>query len=55
MSYRDYLDRKNLAPIRIERTVKRGGDLVLRSSCAPVETAPGRKGSFAGYLKAVGA
>lgn len=49
MSYRDFLDRKGIQPIQIERTQKRGQDLILRSSCVPIETAPGRKGSFAGY------
>jgi hypothetical protein len=55
MSYRDFLASKGIQPIHIERTQKRGGHLILRSSCAPIETAPGRKGAFAGYLKAVGA
>lgn len=52
MSYRDFLARKGYQPLHIERTMKRGQDLILRSSCAPVETAPGRKGAFAGYCKA---
>lgn len=51
MSYRDYLDSKGIQPLHIERTMKRGGDLVLRSSCAPIEAVPGRKGCFAGYRK----
>ena len=49
MSYRTYLDSKGIQPLHIERTLKRGGDLLLRSSSAPIETAPGRKGQFAGY------
>jgi hypothetical protein len=56
MSYRDYLDRKGYQPLHIERTQKRGGDLVLRSWALPAEEAPGRKGQFAGTMrKAVGA
>lgn len=46
MSYRDVLARKGLEPIVIHRSQKRGGDLVLRSSCLPVEVVQGRRGQF---------
>lgn len=48
MSYRDVLAARGLAPLRIERTMKRGQDLVLVSSCMPARTVDGRKGAFAG-------
>lgn len=48
MSYRDHLARKGIMPIVIERTIKRGGHLVLKSSCLPVIEVPGRRGAFAG-------
>ena len=51
MSYREFLASKGIQPVHIERTMKRGGDLVLHSSSEPVKVAPGRKGQFAGYLK----
>lgn len=47
-SYRDVLAARGLAPLRIERTMKRGQDLVLVSSCMPARTVEGRKGAFAG-------
>jgi len=49
MSYKDFLARKGIEPLHIERTTKRGGDIILRSWSKPAETVPGRKGSFAGY------
>jgi hypothetical protein len=56
MSYRDFLDRKGIQPAKIERTVKRGTDVVLHSWARPVEIAPGKRGQFAGTMrKAVGA
>lgn len=55
MSYRDVLARKGWQPLRIERTMKRGQDLVLKP-VAGVDTVPGRKGRFAGYcVRKVGA
>lgn len=48
-SYRDHLARKGIQPLQIERTIKRGEDIILRSWSAPVETAPGKRGQFAGY------
>lgn len=53
MSYRDYLDRKGIHPLKIERTMKRGEDLVLLP-VAGVATVPGRKGQFAGYYAGSG-
>lgn len=47
-SYRDFLARKGIQPLKIERTAKRGGDLVL-APVAGVQIVPGRKGQFAGY------
>ena len=47
-SYRDFLSRKHIEPLKIERTIKRGGDLVLLP-VAGTATVPGRKGQFAGY------
>lgn len=48
-SYRDVLSRKWMRePLHIERTMKRGQDLVLVSSCMPARTVEGRKGAFAG-------
>ena len=48
MTYKDVLARRSIRnPVMIERTMKRGGDLVL----LPVEgtaVVPGRKGAFAG-------
>lgn len=56
MSYRDVLARKGYQPIHIERTQKRGGDVVLHSWARPAETAPGKRVQFAGIMrKAVGA
>lgn len=49
MTYRDHLARKGIQPLKIERTMKRGQDLVLSSSCKPVIVVAGRKGQFAGY------
>lgn len=48
MSYRDVLAKRGIQPLKIERTMKRGQDLVLLP-VAGVETVPGRKGQFAGY------
>lgn len=47
MSYRDALARKGIQPLRIERTNKRGGDVIISSTGA--HRVKGRKGSFAGY------
>lgn len=35
--YRDYLRTKGIKPLVIERTKRKKGDLVLISSCLPVE------------------
>lgn len=48
-SYKDVLARKGLEPIRIERTAKRGGQLVLGNAAMPVRTVAGRRGTFQGY------
>lgn len=53
MTYRDALARKGLAPLRIERTMKRGGDIVLSNAHRPVKVVPGKRGQFAGYCKEV--
>lgn len=37
--YRDYLRMKRIKPLRIERTNKQAGDLVLHSWAKPVERA----------------
>lgn len=49
MSYRDFLALRGIEPLRIERTQKRGGHLVLRTNSRPAIVVPGRKGAFAGY------
>lgn len=35
--YRDYLRAKGIKPLVIERTKRKKGDIVLISSCLPVE------------------
>lgn len=47
-SYRDFLARKGIQPLKIERTMKRGQDLVLLP-VSGVETVPGPRGRFAGH------
>lgn len=49
-SYRDHLARKGLSPIVIERSQKRGGDLVLGNAALPVRVVPGIRGRFSGML-----
>lgn len=39
-SYRDFLTRRKIEPLVIERTTKFGGDLVLASSCLPASRVP---------------
>lgn len=36
-SYRDYLTRRSIRPVRIERTEKKPGDVVLQSWAKPVQ------------------
>lgn len=47
MSYRDALARKGIQPLRIERTSRRGGGIVIGSTGA--YRVKGRKGAFAGH------
>ena len=49
MSYKDHLARKGIAPLRIERTMKRGGHIVLGNATRPVQVVSGKPGRFAGY------
>lgn len=42
MSYRDYLNRKGVQPLVIERTAKRAGDFVLDSWARPGRILPPR-------------
>lgn len=37
MTYRDHLTRKGIRPVRIERTEKKPGDVVLQSWARPVQ------------------
>lgn len=37
MTYRDHLARRGIQPVRIERTVKKPGDVVLQSWARPVQ------------------
>lgn len=37
MTYRDHLAAKGIRPVRIERTVKKPGDVVLQSWARPVQ------------------
>ena len=37
MTYRDHLNRKGIHPVRIERTRKKPGDVVLQSWAKPVQ------------------
>lgn len=54
MSYKDALARKGYtAPVRIHRTLKRGGDIVLGNATRPAIIVPGKPGQFAGYCKGV--
>ena len=53
MSYKDVLARRSIRPVRPERTLKRGGDIVLGNATRPAIIAPGKPGQFAGYLKGV--
>ena len=46
--YREHLARRGIAPLRIERTMKRGGDVVLDSVARGVRIVPGKHGQFAG-------
>lgn len=46
-SYKDHLARKGLAPLRIERTMKRCGDLILGNATRPVRVVEGVRGRFA--------
>jgi hypothetical protein len=40
MSYRDFLDKRGIQPLQIQRTPKSAGDLVLTSWAGPVERVP---------------
>lgn len=57
MSYRDYLARRHIQPLQIERTPKFGGDVVLDSWARPVSTVPahvrphGERGRFVGRAR----
>lgn len=53
MTYKDVLARRNIRPAHPERTLKRGGDIVLGNSTRPAVTVPGKPGQFAGYCKGV--
>jgi len=46
MTYRDFLPPHYRKPLSIERTMKRGGQLVL--TLGEIKTVPGRPGAFAG-------
>jgi hypothetical protein len=48
-SYKDVLARRSIRPYHPERTLKRGGDIVLGNATRPAVTAPGKPGQFAGY------
>jgi hypothetical protein len=50
-SYKDVLARRSIRPYHPERTLKRGGDIVLGNATRPAVTAPGKPGQFAGYCK----
>jgi hypothetical protein len=49
--YKDYLARHGYGqPLRIERTMKRGGDVVLGNAAKPAVVAPGIRGRFVGKV-----
>lgn len=51
-SYRDFIPAHHRQPLRIERTMKRCGDVVIGNASRPARILPGIKGRYAGKVMA---